>query len=98
MRVYEIRVGEDAATPATQVRSLRRVALVALAVVLVAGVAALARRVATRPAILGVPPVATSASSGAAPAPAPPTAEPSAEQPVTVGVTGSPRRATCPRG
>jgi adenylate cyclase len=86
MRVYEIRVGEDAATPATQVRSLRRVALVALAVVLVAGVAALARRVATRPAILGVPPVATSASSGAAPAPAP--APPTAEQPVTVGVTG----------
>src|SRR5262245_6720562 len=86
MRVYEIRVGEDAAAPVTQARSLRRVALVAVAVVLVAGLAALARRVATRPAILGVPPVATSASSGAAPAPAP--AEPTAERPVTVGVFG----------
>ena len=88
MRVYEIRIDETGEVQTGQSRSLRRVALVAVAIVLVAGLGALGRRVATRPAILGVPPVATSAVPDAAPGRVQPLAVPSDEQPVTVGVTG----------
>ena len=93
MRVYELRLddggdgGEE--RPA---QSLRRVGRVAVAVVLVAGLAALGHRLATRPAMLGVAPVAAPIAPPAVAPPAVPArvapAPPSAEQPLTVGVTG----------
>jgi adenylate cyclase len=83
MRVYELHI-DGAVASTVQTRSARRVALAGLAVVLVAGLAALARQVASRPAMLGLPPVAPAT----APVPAPAAAPPTADQPLTVGVTG----------
>jgi len=83
MRVYELHVEEIAAARRDPQRSARRVALAAVAILLVAALAALANRLATRPAMLGVSPVTARAPEAPAPA-----IIPTADQPLTVGVTG----------
>lgn len=94
VRVYELHVDEGVGVRAAQARSVRRVALAGVAVVLVAGIAALAHRVATRPDILGVPPVGV--QPGASPPATQPAVAPTQEQPVTVGVTGVNAQAEVP--
>lgn len=92
IRVYELRLDDAAAGGEERpAQSLRRIGRVAVAVVLVAGLAALGHRLATRPAMLGVAPVAAPIAPPAVAPPAVPAGgapAPSAEQPLTVGVTG----------
>ena len=90
IRVYELHVEESAAgrsVPAAS-RSLRPVALGAVGIALIAGVAALGLNLASRPAILGVSPVAAPAADS-------PTT-PTPEHPLTVGVTGVSARGDVP--
>ena len=91
MRVYELHVEELGAAQGAPQRSVRRVALVAVAIALVAGLAALANRLATRPTMLGVSPVTTRAPEAPAAA-----VIPTPEQPLTVGVTGVSARGDVP--
>lgn len=89
IRVYELCV-EDATVgerPAV-VRSLRRIAVVAVGIVAVTVLAALAHRLARQPTILGVPRVASEAAPAAAP--------PAAAAVLTVGVTGVSARGDAP--
>jgi adenylate cyclase len=98
IRVYELRV-EEAGTgrrSATAARSLRPIVLATVGVALVAGVAGLVRRLASEPAVLGVPAVATPTPLATARPTAAPTAGPTAEQPLTVGVTGVSAQADVP--
>lgn len=82
VRVYELHVEEAAAgrSATAASRSLRPIALVAVGIALVAGAAVLGLHLASRPAVLGVPAVATRTAE--------PSAAPTAEHPLTVGVTG----------
>ena len=106
MRVYEIEpeaTSGGSTADGSPARAFRPFALAGLAIALVAGAAVFGLRLATGPAILAVPPVATPPAAPAPPAPptpvaavpvAPPGARasgdgaPAPEQQLTVGVTG----------
>jgi adenylate cyclase len=84
VHVYEVDVQDAATGHGGDARSLRRVAVAAMGIAAVAGLAALGHRVAQRPGLLGVPRMA--------PNPAAPVVPPV----LTVGVTGVSARGEAP--